>query len=88
MSCGVGHKCGSDPALLQLWYRPGAAALIRPLTWEPPYATGTALKKEKKKKIQPVKGNKPDTEGYIPHDKYKLIGTEGRPMIVFVRGRL
>ena len=28
----------------------GAAALIRPLAWEPPYAAGVALKKEKTKK--------------------------------------
>ena len=27
-----------------------ATALIRPLAWEPPYATGAALEKEKKKK--------------------------------------
>ena len=27
MSCGVGHRRGSDPALLQLWYRLAAAAL-------------------------------------------------------------
>ena len=34
-----------DLALLWLWYRPTAAAPIGPLTWEPPYATGAALKK-------------------------------------------
>ena len=28
-----------------------AAALIRPLAWEPPYATGAALKIAKKKKF-------------------------------------
>ena len=27
----------------------GAAALIRPLAWEPPYAAGVALKKDQKK---------------------------------------
>ena len=37
-SCGVGHRHGSDPALLWLW--PAAAAPIGPLAWEPPYATG------------------------------------------------
>ena len=26
MSCGVGHRCGSDPALLWLWCRPAATA--------------------------------------------------------------
>ena len=33
---GVGSRCGSDLALLWLWYRPVAVALIRPLAWEPP----------------------------------------------------
>ena len=49
-SCGVGHRCGSDPVLLWLWRRPAATAPIRPLAWEPPYATGTALKRQKTKK--------------------------------------
>ena len=48
--CSVGHQHGSDPLLLCLWRRPAAAAPIQPLTWEPPYATGAALKKTKKKK--------------------------------------
>ena len=50
MSCGVGHRHGLDPALLWLWCRPAATALIVPLAWEPPYATGAALKRQKKKK--------------------------------------
>ena len=49
MSCGVGHRCGSDPALLWLWCRPEATALIRPLAWESPYAAGVALKGQKDK---------------------------------------
>ena len=49
MGCGVGHRYGSDPELLWLWHRPAAAAPIRPLAWEPPYAVGAALKKEKAK---------------------------------------
>ena len=49
MSCGVGHRCGSDSALLWLWCRLAAVAQIRPLAWEPPpYAAGTALKRPKK----------------------------------------
>ena len=47
MSCGVGHGCGSDPVLLWLWCRPAAVVLIGLLAWEPPYATGAALKREK-----------------------------------------
>ena len=39
-----------DPVLLWLWCRPAAAALIRPLAWELPFATGVALKKDKKTK--------------------------------------
>ena len=39
-----------DPALLWLWYRPAAVAPIRPLAWEPPYATDVALKRQKTKK--------------------------------------
>ena len=34
----------------ELWSRPAATALIRPLSWDPPYAVGAALEKDKKKK--------------------------------------
>ena len=47
MSCGVIRRCSSDLALLSLWCRLAAAALIQPLAWEPPYATDVALKKER-----------------------------------------
>ena len=50
MSCGVGCRRGSDLALLWLWCQPEAAALIRPLAWEPHYAVGAALKTKKQKK--------------------------------------
>ena len=50
MSCGVGNRLGSDPALLWLWHRPAATALIQPLAWEPPYAAGVAQERQKKKK--------------------------------------
>ena len=39
-----------DLALMWLWRRPAAIALIQPLTWDPPYAAGAALKRQKKKK--------------------------------------
>ena len=48
MSCGVGHRHGLVPMLLWLGCRPAAAALIRPLARELPYATGVALKRKKK----------------------------------------
>ena len=50
MSCGVGRRGGSDPALLWVWRRPAAAALIQPLAWELPCAKGVALKKKKREK--------------------------------------
>ena len=50
MSCGVDHRCGLDLALLGLWRRPAATAPIEPLAWEPPYAVGAALKRQKTKK--------------------------------------
>ena len=48
MSYGVGHRRGSDPTLLWLWLAP--MALIGPLAWESPCATGAAIEKTKKKK--------------------------------------
>ena len=48
MSCGVGHRHGSDP----LWLWPAAVAPIGPLAWEPPYATGVALKSKKTKQTK------------------------------------
>ena len=45
MSCGVGHRCSSDPDLLWLWCRRAAVALIQPLAGELSYVTGAALKK-------------------------------------------
>ena len=39
-----------DPALLWFWRRPVATALIRPLAWEPPYATCAALERQKRQK--------------------------------------
>ena len=50
MSYGEGSRCGLDPALLWLWYRPAATALIRLLAWEPPQAAGVALKRKKERK--------------------------------------
>ena len=47
VSCGVGRRCGLDPALLWLWHRPAVTAPIGPLAWEPPYAVGEALKRQR-----------------------------------------
>ena len=51
MSCGVGHRHSLDPALLWLWCRLAAIAVICPLSWELPWAMGVALKRQKTKKI-------------------------------------
>ena len=56
VSCGVGHRRSLDLVLLWLWRRPAAIAPIRPLAWEPPYATGVALKTNKKKKKERAEG--------------------------------
>ena len=50
MGCGVSHRHGLYPALLWLWGRLTAVALIKPLAWEPPYAVGAAVKRQKEKK--------------------------------------
>ena len=50
MSCGVGHRRGSDLAALKLWYRPAVIALIQPLAWELPCAVSRKKGKKKKKK--------------------------------------
>ena len=44
MSCDVGLRHGSDPALLWLWHRPAAVTSVQPLAWELPYAVGVSPK--------------------------------------------
>ena len=54
VSCGVGCRLGLNPDLLWLWCRLAAAALIKLLAREPPYATRAAQemvrRQEKNKK--------------------------------------
>ena len=45
VSFGVGRRFVLALAWLWLWCRLAAAALIRPVAWELPYATCAALKK-------------------------------------------
>ena len=42
----IGHRWGLD--LVLLWCAPAAAALIRPLASQLPFATGTAIKRKSK----------------------------------------
>ena len=59
-----------DLALLWLWCRPAATAPIIPLAWEPPYAVGTALEKEKRQKKKKKKSIHPcdnDLEQDLEH---------------------
>ena len=44
VSCVVGRRPGSDPALLWLWCRLVVVALIQSLAWELPYAMAVDLK--------------------------------------------
>ena len=57
LSCGVGHRWGSDPMLLWLWPRPAGATPIQPLAWELPYAKDVALERKKKKGRKEEKGS-------------------------------
>ena len=70
MSCGVGHRGSSDLVLLRLWHRPAATAPIEPLAWEPPYASGVALKNKTKKKKQ-------ETIKFSNMKFFQFIGEEG-----------
>ena len=49
MSRGIGRRCGLDPELLWLRCIPAAVAPTEPLAWEPPYAAGAAIKRQKTK---------------------------------------
>ena len=50
MGCGVGHRHGSDLALLWLWHKLAATALIGPLAQELPYVAHVAQKAKKKRR--------------------------------------
>ena len=55
MSCGVGHRHGSDLAMVWLSCKPEATAPIQPLAWEPPYAPGATQEMAKRQKINKIK---------------------------------
>ena len=82
MSCGVGRRHGLDLALLWLWHRLAATALIRPLAWELPCATDVDPKRKKKKKdekllhlvLRPTDVNKNEEENNSPGSKGRWSG--------------
>ena len=70
MSCGIGLRRGSDPALLCLWL--AAVAPVQPLAWEPPYAVSAALKRLKKEEKRKKKIQKSTTLNGKNYDEYVL----------------
>ena len=74
MSCGVGHRFGSDPMLLWLCCRTAAAAPIQPLTYMPVLnkeeEKGESLDKVARKGLfekiifMPILNKKPDLQGF------------------------
>ena len=85
------HCC--DPALLWLWCRPAAAALIRPLAWEFPCAVGAALKKsakllielEKKKVSNHLSYSNENTMVYWFRSQISLMANSGSMWILPAR---
>jgi len=60
-----------------LWQRPAAAAQIRPLAWEPPYAADAALKRQKRKKIKEKKYGVPVVAQWLtnPTRNHEVAGS-------------
>ena len=71
VSCGVGRRHGSDPALLSMWHRPAAIAPIGPLAWEPPYTEG-----EKERKTKEKKKKEKEAENISSHSNMDLCSPE------------
>ena len=83
MSCGVGLRHSSDLALLWLWCRSAAVAPIRPLAWQPPYATGAALKRKKKKKKKYETWNYTDLGSNVTLTYYIYLQASPLPLSFF-----
>ena len=77
VSCGVGCRCSSDPALLWLWHRPVATAPIGPLAWEPPYAAGAALNGGKKKNWKEFGSRRAQAPTGVPRGETRSSGNKG-----------
>ena len=74
MSCGAGHRSGSDPELLWLWCRLVATALIRRLAWEPPYAVGVAQEVAERQETNKQKTQKTERDSDAEN---KIVVTSG-----------
>ena len=76
MSTGIGHRCSLVLALLWLWHRTAAVALIQPLAWEPSCVAGAALKSKQQQQQQ--QQNKPQIiHGWVT-GKGKVRESPGR----------
>ena len=82
MSCGVGCRHSLDLALLWLWRRPAAVALIGTLAWETPCTADVALKRKKKKKKK-KEGLMP---GSYPHQRLlqRYCNQDGKPLMYII----
>ena len=81
MSCGIGHRHGSDLVWLWLWFRLAATAPIRSLAREPPHATGVALKGQKTKKKGQKERKKKKKE--MSRKKWETIQDEN-PLTIYL----
>ena len=81
VSCGVDHRLDLDPALLWLWCRHAAAALIQPLAREVPCAADAALKSKNKTKQKNPQKPKKHIVVIICFDAYIRTGLASRSPI-------
>ena len=79
-------KRGLDPALLWLWCRPKAIALIWPLAWEPPYAASADLKRQEDQKRHCAKKTS-DPDAFTGEDYHILGGNNANPLPVLPENR-
>ena len=79
MRCGVGRRRGLDLMLPWRWCRLAAAAQIRPLAWEPPYASGAARKKKKKHREAGARRRIPSLSPAAPMSLGYIVQSEWDP---------
>ena len=70
INCGVDCRCSSDLGLLWLWFRPAAAALIRSLAQELPYAASVAVKSKNSNNNNNNKKNSKDGSNLNGHQQW------------------